>query len=420
MDSLLLSRLQFATTTSIHFLFVTLTLGLVLFVAGMQTAYTITGNPVHRRMTAFWGKVYVVNYALGVVTGLVMEFQFGLNWSGLSKVTGNVFGVPVALETLVAFFAEATFLGMWIFGWDRLRKGVHLALIWLVAIIAYASAFWIMVANSFLQHPVGYELRDGQAYLTDFGALLTNTSLIDALSHVVSAAVLAGALFVAGISAWHLVRRTGETEVFGRSLRWGLVLAPVGAFSVVHFGFLQEVVIERNQPAKLAQMYEEPARIAAAQELLGRQFGPGDLMPPAWIAVPYQLMMTSGFVMVIVTLVCLPLLFRGWVVRLRVPLYVLTALVPLPFVSAVAGWLVREVGRQPWTVYGLLTTDQAVSDLPPGAVLLSFAAFTTVLGALAVVDYLLIARVVRRGPDDRLFGATLEPPSAETVATPGF
>ncbi|MFD9945879.1 cytochrome ubiquinol oxidase subunit I [Nonomuraea sp. NPDC059023] len=408
MDNLLLSRLQFATTTSIHFLFVTLTLGLVLFVAGMQTAYTITGNPVYRRMTKFWGKIYVVNYAVGIVTGLVMEFQFGLNWSGLSKVTGNVFGVPLALETLIAFVAEATFLGMWIFGWDRIRKGVHLTLIWLVALTAYASAFWIMVANAFLQHPVGYEMRGDQAHLTDFGALLANSNLIDTLLHVISAAVLAGGLFVAGISAYHFIKRTQEVEVFRRSMRWGLIAAPIGAFSIIHWGFLQEVVIEKTQPAKLAQMYGEPERMAAAQQAMEQQFGPGDWAPPGWIGVPYQIMMNSAFIMALILLVCLILLFRNWVVRLRFPLYVLLIMVPLPFIAVISGWLVREVGRQPWTVYGLLTTDKAVSDLPAAVVLISFVGFTLVLGTLAVVDYVLIARFVRKGPDDELFGSTLD------------
>ncbi|MEU0564572.1 cytochrome ubiquinol oxidase subunit I [Nonomuraea sp. NPDC005983] len=420
MDNLLVSRLQFATTTSIHFLFVTLTLGLVLFVAGMQTAYTITGNPVYRRMTKFWGKIYVVNYAVGIVTGLVMEFQFGLNWSGLSKVTGNVFGVPLALETLIAFFAEATFLGMWIFGWDRIRRSVHLALIWLVALTAYASTFWIMVANAFLHHPVGFEMRGDQAYLTDFSALLTNSSLINTLLHVLSAAVLAGGLFVAGVSAWHFIKRTQEVDLFRRSMRWGLIVAPIGAFSIIHWGFLQEVVIEQTQPAKLAQMYQEPDRIAAAQQAMAQQFGPGDWAPPSWIAVPYQIMMNSAFVMALILLICLILLIRNWVVRLRVPLYVLVVMVPLPFVAVIAGWLVREVGRQPWTVYGLLTTENAVSDLPAAVVLLSFVGFTLVLGTLAVVDYMLIARFIRKGPDDELFGSTLERAAAERPAAHSF
>src|SRR3954465_10099015 len=172
MNALPIARLQFATTTSFHFLFVLLTLGLVTLVAVMQTRWTLGGKPELLRMTRFWGRLYVINYALGIVTGIVMEFQFGLTWPGLSAFAGDVFGAPLAIETLVAFFLESTFLGLWIFGWGRLNRWVHLALIWRTAITAYASAFWIMVANGFLQHPVGYQEHDGVLRLVDFGALL--------------------------------------------------------------------------------------------------------------------------------------------------------------------------------------------------------------------------------------------------------
>ncbi|WP_433414195.1 cytochrome ubiquinol oxidase subunit I [Microtetraspora malaysiensis] len=415
MDTLLLARLQFATTTSFHFLFVTLSLGLVVFVAGMQTAYAVSGKAVYARMTKFWGTLYVINYALGIVTGLVMEFQFGLNWGGLSEVAGNVFGAPLALETLIAFFVEATFLGMWIFGWNRLPKWIHLALIWLVAVAAYASALWILAANAFLQNPVGHEMRDGRAYLTDFGALLRNDSLTDSLPHVVSAALLAGGLFVAGISAWHFIRRTDEVEVFRRSLRWGVVAAPVGAFSIIHFGFLQEVAIERYQPMKLAVIYQESARLEAARQLMLQRFGPGDFAPPSWIAIPYQIMMNGAFVLALATLACLVLLFRNWLIRLRVPLYALVVMMPVPFILMITGWLVREVGRQPWAVYGLLTTEQAVSDVPPGLVLASYVGFTLVLGLLVVLDYWLIATYARRGPRHTLFGTTLAEPARDRL-----
>src|SRR5919108_5481115 len=207
MDAVLLARLQFAGTTGIHWLFVILTLGLVPLVAVMHTRAALARDPDARagweRAARFWGQLYVINYALGIVTGLVMEFQFGLSWSGLSKFAGNVIGAPLALETLIAFFAESTFLGMWIFGWGRLRAGVHAVLIWLVTLTAYASAYWILVANGFLQRPVGYEVRDGVAHLTDIGAMLTNPSALLALGHITMAALLTGGLFVAGVSAFH-------------------------------------------------------------------------------------------------------------------------------------------------------------------------------------------------------------------------
>src|SRR4051812_29074215 len=219
MNALPVARLQFATTTSFHFLFVLLTLGLVTLVAVAQTRFTFSRRPVLERMTRFWGRIYVVNYALGIATGIVMEFQFGLNWSGLSTYAGDVFGAPLAIETLVAFFLESTFLGLWIFGWGRLDRWAHLALIWLVTITAYASAFWIMVANGFLQHPVGYREEGGVLRLTDIAALVENPTVTGAFVHVVGAAMTVGGVFVVGVSAYHFIRRTPEVEFFRRSLR---------------------------------------------------------------------------------------------------------------------------------------------------------------------------------------------------------
>ena len=207
---------------------------------------------VRERMTRFWGQLYVINYAVGIVTGLVMEFQFGLSWSGLSKFAGNVFGAPLALETLIAFFAESTFLGMWIFGWGQLRRGVHVTLIWLVALTAYASGYFILVANGFLQHPVGYEVRGNTAYLTDFGALLTNANALVALEHIVLAALTTGGVFMLGVSAWHFARGTKETELFRSSLRLGTWVAMLASFFVVVVGQLQLPVIKRTQPMKYA------------------------------------------------------------------------------------------------------------------------------------------------------------------------
>ncbi|MET1075563.1 MAG: cytochrome ubiquinol oxidase subunit I, partial [Umezawaea sp.] len=244
MDPLGLARAQFATTTSFHFLFVLLTLGLVTLVAVMQTRFTLTGTPVLRRMTRFWGRIYVVNYALGIATGIVMEFQFGLNWSGLSTYAGDVFGAPLAIETLVAFFLESTFLGLWIFGWGRLDRWAHLALIWAVTVTAYASAFWIMVANGFLQHPVGYREEGGVLRLTDIAALVENPTVTGAFVHVVGAAMTVGGVFVVGVSAYHFIRRTPEVEFFRRSLRIGVVTTAIATPFLVGAGVTQCKVIK--------------------------------------------------------------------------------------------------------------------------------------------------------------------------------
>jgi cytochrome d ubiquinol oxidase subunit I len=408
MTSLELARVQFAVTTSVHFLFVVLTLGLVLLVAITQTRFVITGNPVLGRMTRFWGLLYVINYAVGIATGIVMEFQFGLNWSGLSKLTGDVFGAPLALETLIAFVLESTFLGMWIFGWARLPKGLHLALIWGVTLTAYLSAFWVLVANAFLQHPVGYTIdATGEARLTSMGALLGNTNLWFALGHVVSAAVLTGGFFMAGVSAWHILRRTPEIEFFRRSLRMGTVAAFLGSWLAIGFGYAQFAPITDNQPTKLAS----GDRLAEAQAAMVARHGPGNYAPPSWTLGVFDGMVMVGNLLFLVAFVALVLQIRNALTRsrwLRWLLAVLVATIPIPFVTVIGGWLVREVGRQPWAVYGVLKTADAVSNVDAGTVRASLVGFTVLLVGLALVDWWLIARHARRGPGDE-FLAEPEP-----------
>ncbi|GII63796.1 cytochrome ubiquinol oxidase subunit I [Sphaerisporangium krabiense] len=383
MNVLDLARSQFAVTGSLHFLFVVLTLGLAPLVAIMQTRYVLTGKPVFERMTRFWGQIYVINYAVGVFTGLVMEFQFGLTWSGLSHYAGDVFGAPLAIETLVAFFLESTFLGLWIFGWNRLPKKLHLACIWLVTLTAYASAFWIMVANSFLQNPAGTVLKDGRLALTDFGALLSNPSLVAAFPHVIGAGLVTGSLVIIGASAYHLFRRTTEQEFFRRSLRTGVVWANIGIVIAVGAGYAQFGAIGDLQPGKFNG--------TAPGVALGFMIGFANILH------------------LIVFLVLLPLLIRDVLARSRWIHPILMIMTPLPFLIAISGWLAREIGRQPWLVYGRLRVQDAMSPgLTTGMVTLSFAAFAGVLGMLAIVDYLLIARAVRRGPGQVALGAAEE------------
>ncbi|WP_446212618.1 cytochrome ubiquinol oxidase subunit I [Micromonospora sp. IBSANI012] len=415
MDTLLLARLQFATTTSIHFLFVVVTLGLVTLLVGLQTAWFLTGNPAWERLTRFWGQLYVINYVLGIATGIVMEFQFGLNWSGLSRYVGNVFGAPLAIETLLAFFLESTFLGMWIFGWHRLRRGVHLALLWGVALTAYASAFWIMVANSWLQNPVGYELRDGVAHLTDFTALLTNPTLGMAFGHVVAAALLTGGVLMAAVSAWHLIRRTPDFALFRTSLRIGLVTAAVAVTLVQGFGFAQFGPVGQAQPTKFGGGPEADALVA---EWTAR-FGPGDYSPPVLSSVGLGFMILIGFTLGCVWLL-LPLLWRDWVIRLRFPLWLILFALPLPFVAVVLGWIAREVGRQPWVAYGLLPTGQAVSGVDVGVMLASLIGFSLLLGALAVTNWTLLARHAARGAADPALGRPPGPADDDARPEPAF
>ncbi|MBO8193907.1 cytochrome ubiquinol oxidase subunit I [Streptomyces oryzae] len=400
-----LARLQFAATTGIHWLFVILTMGLVPLVAIMHTRAACTSDPAKRavreRMTRFWGQLYVINYAVGIVTGLVMEFQFGLSWSGLSKFAGNVFGAPLALETLIAFFAESTFLGMWIFGWGRLRSGVHVTLIWLVALTAYASGYWILVANGFMQHPVGYEVRDGAAYLTDFGALLTNPSALLALGHLTLAALTTGGVLVTGVSTFHLARRTEETDLFRGSLRLGLWVAMLASFFVIIVGDLQFPLIERTQPGKLAALEES------------------HLPWHGLLRVSTDVMTITGNTVSTITFVAVFLLWKDLLVRWRPLAYLMTALIPFPFIASAGGWVLREVGRQPWLIYGELTVDDALSHVSRGSLAVSCSAFIAIFVALAAVNWTLLTRFARRGPYGIQFGATeplTEEPRPATAA----
>lgn len=379
MNVLDLARTQFAVTGSLHFLFVVLTLGLAPLIAIMHTRYAVTGKPVHERVTRFWGQIYVINYALGILTGLVMEFQFGMNWSGLSHYAGDVFGAPLAIETLGAFFLESTFLGLWIFGWHRLPRWLHVACIWVVTLTAYVSAFWIMVANSFLQNPAGAVERGGHLVLTDAGALLGNPALVFALPHVLGAGLWTGGFVVMGASAYQLFRRTAEREFFTSSLRTGVITALVGSLLTVGFGYAQFGTVAAVQPGK---------------------FDGGGL---AGVGLGFMILI-GQLLQFAVMFVLAPTVY--WLPRWRWAHPVLMAITPLPFVAAILGWLARESGRQPWMINGKLTVADAMSPgLTSGMVTVSLIAFAGVLTLLAVIDYVLIARTVRRGPAAVTLGA---------------
>ncbi|WP_043639281.1 cytochrome ubiquinol oxidase subunit I [Nonomuraea candida] len=388
MDVLDLARTQFAVTGSLHFLFVVLTLGLAPLVAIMHTRWALSGGPPHEGMTRFWGQVYVINYALGIVTGLVMEFQFGLAWSGLSHYAGDVFGAPLAMETLVAFFLESTFLGLWIFGWGRLPKWAHVACIWLVTLTAYASAFFIMVANSFLQNPAGAVVSGGRMHLTDFAALLTNEALLFSFPHVVGAGLFTGGMVLVGASAYRLWRRAPEFAFFARSLRLGVVTAAIGIVVTMAFGYAQFGAVPEGK------------------------FGGHN--PAAGIAL--GLMIQFGQLLGLVVLfVMLPMI--AILPRARWTHPVLIAMTPLPFVLSILGWMAREIGRQPWMIWERLTVADAMSPgLTAGMVTASLIGFTAVLGLLAVVDYVLIVRVIRRGPSAVQLGAAADEPRTPALS----
>ncbi|MGI5837554.1 MAG: cytochrome ubiquinol oxidase subunit I, partial [Chloroflexota bacterium] len=252
MENLLLARLQFGITTVYHFFFVPLTLGLSILVAVLETRYVRTGDESYKRMTQFWGTLFLINFAMGVVTGIVQEFQFGLNWSSYSRFVGDIFGAPLAVEALLAFFLESTFLGIWIFGWDRLPRAVHAATIWLVALGSNLSAFWILVANSFMQEPVGYTIRNGRAEMIDFFALLSNPTLQTQFPHVVASGLTTAAFFMLGISAYHLWKRSENAELFRRSFKMAAIVGTIAIFAVMGAGHAQTQHLAYSQPMKLA------------------------------------------------------------------------------------------------------------------------------------------------------------------------
>jgi cytochrome d ubiquinol oxidase subunit I len=445
MDVVILARLQFAITTVYHFFFVPLTLGLSVLVAIMETMYVRTGDETYKKMTKFWGKLFLINFAMGVVTGIVQEFQFGMNWSEYSRFMGDIFGAPLAIEALLAFYLESIFIGIWIFGWDKISKPLHAVVIWLVAIGSNISALWILVANSFMQKPVGYVLRNGRAEMDNFFALLGNGHVWVQWPHVFFSAVATAGFFVAGISAWHLLRRSERLDVFQRSFRIAILYAAIGVVLSMLVGHTQAQYMTRIQPMKMAAAEalwdtENPAAMSLftignekerrdvfaikvpgllsflaynrfSGEVRGindlqreyqTTYGPGDYVPP--VAVSYwtfRIMIGAGMVMLL-------LAFYGlWKSRDGVPsapwyLKAMLWAIALPYIANSTGWIFTEMGRQPWIVFGLQQTVNAVSlSVGVGEVLFSLVAFTLVYGVLMIADVVLLKKYAAAGiPDD--------------------
>ncbi|MEJ2010408.1 MAG: cytochrome ubiquinol oxidase subunit I, partial [Acidobacteriota bacterium] len=251
MDAVILSRLQFAITTMFHFIFVPITLGLSLLVAYMETRYVRTGDEMYLRMTKFWGKLFLINFALGIVTGITLEFQFGMNWARYSKYVGDIFGAPLAIEATVAFFLESTFLGFWIFGWNKVSKRVHALSIWLVAIASNLSALWILLANGWMQHPVGYVLRNNRAEMVDFTAVVTNPYGLLKFFHTIFAAYVVASFFVIGVSAYHILKKR-HLALFKSSFRMAATFGLISSILVFAVGDFHAKEVAKTQPAKFA------------------------------------------------------------------------------------------------------------------------------------------------------------------------
>ncbi len=449
MSELDLARWQFGITTVYHFIFVPLTLGLSLLVAGMQTAWMVKKDPDYLRMTKFFGTLFLINFAVGVVTGIVQEFQFGMNWSAYSRFVGDVFGAPLAMEGLLAFFAESTFLGLWIFGWGRLSPRVHLAMIWLAALGSNLSAYFILAANSWMQHPVGYRINPvtHRAELTSIWKVLTNSTVLAALPHVFFAGLVTAGMFLVAASAWHLARRAGrpvrDTELFRRAMRLGLVVTLVAGIATAVTGDLQARLMDSQQPMKMAAaeaLYNtsSPAsfslftvgtlngnnqvwsvRVPYLLSLIAtmdpngtvrginnverayeKKYGPGNYRP--YVPVTYwsfRLMIGFGTLAALFSLAGLWLTRRRRIPQSRWFYRAAIAAVATPYLANTMGWIFTEMGRQPWTVFGVLQTSQSVSaGVSAGTVLTSMVVFTLLYGGLGAVAVWLMIRAIRSGP----------------------
>ncbi len=440
MANLDLARWQFAFVSVNHFFFVPVTIGLAFLTALLQTAWYHGKRDEYLRLTRFFGTLLVINVAIGVVTGIVQEFQFGMNWGAYSRLVGNIFGAPLAMEGLAAFFLESTFLGLWLFGWDKLSRRVHLATIWLVAAGTVLSAAFIMAANSWMQHPVGYQLVHGKPQLNDIWALFTNPVFVWGYAKVVLAALVTGAGVMLAVSAWQL-RRGGDREVFSRSARLALVvLVPAILFTML-VGDELGVIEAKYQPMKIAAAEAQwttcqpcsfslfqigggsndqtPTEIIAIPHLLSllatnhwngkvigltplqnqyaAKYGPGNYVPNVFIQYwAMRVMAYAGVLVFLLGLWGLWLLRRKKLGTSRLFLWLATWAAVLPFLMNTAGWLLTESGRQPWIVQGIMLTKNGISPtVSTTSIIISLTCFVLLYGVLAVVDLLLMLKYAR-------------------------
>jgi cytochrome d ubiquinol oxidase subunit I len=446
MNSLDFARWQFAITTVYHFIFVPITIGSGFLVAGLQTAWYRTGKESYLRATKFFGKLFLINFAMGVVTGIVQEFQFGMNWSSYSRFVGDIFGAPLAMEGLLAFFLESTFLGIWIFGWDKLSKKMHLATIWLASFGTLFSAYFILAANAFMQHPVGYiyNAERGRVELTNIVAVLTQNTAVSTFLHTIPAAFLtAGGLFAA-VAGWMMVQKR-DLDVAQPALKLGLVTVVISFVIVGVTGDYTARIMTKQQPMKMAAaeaLYKTSdnapfslftigtldgsravfqiglpgllsfmstgdvnGTVEGINDLQGKyekQFGAGDYTPNIPLAYwGFRFMIGFGAIASFFALMALWRIRKG--VSLISAKWFLPAMLSMPFLPILAnsfGWIFTETARQPWVVFGLFKTANGVSPtVTSGEVLFTMIVFTILYGALAVIEFKLMIRAIQVGPE---------------------
>lgn len=445
MEILELARLQYAITTIFHFFFVPLSIGTIFLVAIMETLYVVKKKEIYLEMSKFWGKIFLFSFAIGVVTGILQEFQFGMNWSEYSRFMGDVFGAPLAIEALLAFFMESTFIGVWMFGRDKLPKWVIAASAWLVSIGTLLSALWILAANSFMQEPVGFEIQNGKAVLTDFMALLTNPQLLVEFPHTIFGALATGAMVVGGISAYNILKQR-HLEFFRKSLNIAMIVGTISGLMIAFSGHWQAQHLMETQPMKMAASEalwvdsEDPAGwtviggidtdnqqntwqidvpyalsflaynkfegavpgMLTLQKEYEEKYGEEvNYIPPVkTVFWSFRIMAGFGGLMILIGMIGLYYSYRKKTLEkkpwlLKVVLYA----IPMPFIANTAGWIMTEIGRQPWTVFGYYTTAQSVSpNVTAGQILFSTISFSTAYIILAIVMIYMTARVAKQGP----------------------
>lgn len=446
MEELILARIQFASTTLFHFIFVPLSIGLAFIIAIMQTMYLVKKQEIYKKMTKFWGHFFLINFAVGVVTGIIQEFQFGMNWSSYSRFVGDVFGAPLAIEALLAFFMESTFIGLWIFGWDKLPKKLHLACIWLVSIGTSLSAFWILAANSFMQNPVGFVMKNGRAEMNDIVAVLTNEKLWVAYPHTIAASFATAAFFIIGVSAWNLIKKR-DIEFFKRSMTVSLVVGLLAASGIAFSGHSQATYLIHAQPMKMAAaegLWEDSADPApwtvfanidvdkkestsrievpyllsylsygkfsgkvegmnTLQEKAVEKHGEGNYIPPVKTTFwSFRIMAATGGILVLLSLIGLFLTWRGKIANSTRFLKWLVPAIFIPYLGNSFGWIMSEIGRQPWVVNGLMKTADGISNnVSAGQILFSLISFSIIYTLLAIAMVYLFIKVIKQGPNEK-------------------
>ncbi|OXS28602.1 MAG: cytochrome D ubiquinol oxidase subunit I [Desulfovibrio sp. MES5] len=434
MDVVMLSRLQFAVAVFFHFIFVPLTLGLSVIIALMETRYVRTGDEFWKKQAKFWGKLFVINFTLGVVTGITLEFQFGTNWSRYSEYVGDIFGSLLAIEATVAFFLESTFLAVWHFGWNRVGKRLHLTSIWLVAIAGNISALWIILANGFMQNPVGYYINEAtnRAELASFYDVVTNPYAWGMYFHTILASWVLGGFFVLGVSSWHLLRGS-HADFFRRAFKMVAPFTLIFALLLALSGDQQGKTVAKYQPAKLAAMeahwethtnvpfyllvWPDPENETNTVQAIGipgllswiafddvnaevkglKAFAKEDRPPVLPTFLSFRTMVALGGIFLALSIWAF--LQRKKEVPNSLLLKLLVLNIPLPYIGLMVGWAVTEIGRQPWIVYNLMRTTDAVSPVPADNVLISLIAFIGVYTLLGILDIYLLRKFAIKGPD---------------------